>query len=81
MKVVETRKIDSLGRVVLPVELRKEFDIDKNSDIDICVDGSQIVLKKSEPNCKICRSTADLKEVKGKNVFVCAKCQQSICKV
>ena len=79
MKVIETRKIDSLGRVVLPIELRKELDIDKNSDIDICVDGGQIILKKTEPSCKICRSTAELKEVKGKNVFVCTDCQQSIC--
>ena len=52
MKIVEIRKIDSLGRVVLPIELRREFDIDKNSDIDICVDGKQIILKKSKPSCK-----------------------------
>ena len=81
MKVVETRKIDSLGRVVLPIELRKEFGIDKNSDIDICVDGSQIILKKSESSCKICRSTMELKEVKAKNVFVCAGCREDICKL
>jgi len=80
MKVVETRKIDRLGRVVLPIELRKEFDIADNSDIDICVDDGQIILKKTEPSCKICLSTAELKEVKGKNVFVCADCRESICK-
>jgi len=80
MKVIETRKIDSLGRVVLPIELRKEFDIDKNSDIDICVDGGQIILKKTEPSCKICHSTADLKKIKDKNIFVCTDCQQRICK-
>ena len=80
MRVIETRKIDSLGRVVLPIELRKEFDIDDKSDIDICVNGSQIVLKKTEPSCKICRSTAELKEVKSKNIFVCADCRESICK-
>ena len=81
MRVVETRKIDSLGRVVLPIELRKEFDIDKNSDIDICVDGSQITLKKSEASCKICRSTVNLKEISSKNIFVCADCREDICKL
>ena len=78
MRVVETRKIDSLGRVVSPIELRKEFDIDDKSDIDICVEGSKIVLKKTEPSCKICRSTANLKAVKDKNIFVCADCQKEI---
>ena len=81
MKVVETRKIDSLGRVVLPIELRKELDIDENSGIDICIDGSQIILKKSEPSCKICRSIENLKQVHDKNIFVCTDCQQSICEL
>jgi len=78
MRVVETRKIDSLGRVVLPIELRKEFDIDKNSDIDICVSDNQIILKKSEPSCKICRAAKDLKQVPDKNIFVCTDCQKEI---
>jgi len=78
MKVVETRKVDSLGRVVLPIELRKEFDIADNSDIDICVDGKQIILKKSEQSCKICGAVGELKQVQDKNIFVCANCQQTI---
>jgi len=81
MKVVETRKMDSLGRVVLPAELRKEFDIDEKSSIDICVNDNQIILRKSEPSCKICRVAGDLKEVKGKNVFVCGECREEICKL
>ena len=81
MKVVETRKVDSLGRIVLPVEFRKEFDIDKNSNIDICVEGNQITLKKSEPSCKICRTAKNLKQVPDKNIFICANCQKNICKL
>jgi len=46
MRILETRKVDALGRIVLPVELRKEFEIEENSDIDICVIDDQIVLKK-----------------------------------
>jgi len=81
MRVVETRKIDSLGRVVLPIELRKELDIGDNSDVDICVSDNQIVLKKSEPSCKICRAAENLKQLPDKNVFVCMECQQIICKL
>ena len=79
MKVIETRKIDSLGRVVLPIELRKEFDIDKNSDIDICVENNQIIIRKNKPSCKICGATENLKQVQDKNIFVCKNCQKDIC--
>jgi len=81
MRVVETRKIDSLGRVVLPIELRKEFDIGDNSDVDICVSDNQIILKKSEPSCKICRAAENLKQVPDKNVFVCTDCRKDICEL
>jgi len=52
MRVVETRKVDSLGRIVLPIELRKEFDIGDRSVVDICVNDNQIVLRKNEPSCR-----------------------------
>ena len=78
MRVVETRKIDSLGRVVLPIELRKDFDIEKNSDIDICVNDNQIVIRKNKPSCQLCRATENLKQVQDKNIFVCADCQKEI---
>ena len=53
MRVLGTRKVDALGRVVLPIELRKEFEIEENSDIDIYVADNQIILKKSETNCNM----------------------------
>ena len=81
MRVVETRKVDSLGRVVLPIELRKEFDIADRSAVDICVDDNQIVIRKNKPSCNLCRATENLKQVQDKNIFVCADCQQDICKV
>ncbi len=48
------RKVDELGRVVLPIELRNKFDIKVKDPIEIFVDGSSIVLKKYEPNCVFC---------------------------
>jgi len=81
MRVVETRKVDSLGRVVLPIELRKEFDIGDRSAVDICVGDNQIVIRKNEPSCQLCRATENLKQVQDKNIFVCANCRESICKL
>jgi len=75
MKVFETRKVDELGRVVLPLELRKAHNIDVGATIDICVnDNDQIVLVRSEPHCKICGVTEDLKEIKNNKKFICPAC-------
>ena len=48
------RKVDELGRVVLPMELRKTMDINEKDPLEIFVDGSSIVLKKYEPACIFC---------------------------
>ena len=48
------RKVDELGRVVIPIELRNKLDIKVKDPIEIFVDGSSIVLKKYEPNCIFC---------------------------
>jgi len=45
------RKVDELGRVVLPIELRRTLDIAVKDALEIYVDGEQIVLKKYEPSC------------------------------
>ena len=48
------RKVDDLGRVVLPIELRRTLDINERDSIEIFVDGNQIVLKKYSPSCIFC---------------------------
>ena len=70
------RRVDELGRVVIPIELRNKFDIKEKDPIEIYVDGSSIVLKKYEPNCVFCGSTDDLIEYKGK--LVCKKCSKEL---
>ena len=45
------RKVDDLGRIVLPIELRRTLDIHERDSIEIFVDGNQIVLKKYSPAC------------------------------
>ena len=67
-----TRRIDELGRVVLPVELRRTLDISEKDPIEIYVDGNTVVLKKYELTCAFCRNTDNLIHFKDKNI--CPSC-------
>ena len=55
------RRVDELGRVVIPIELRNKFGIYEKDPIEIFVDGSTIILKKYEPNCIFCGATKKCK--------------------
>ncbi len=70
------RRVDELGRVVIPIELRNKFGIAEKDPIEIFVDGSNIVLKKFEPNCIFCGSSKRLSEYKDK--LVCDKCLEKL---
>lgn len=70
------RKIDSLGRVVLPIELRRSFDIDKEDPVEIFVEDNYIMLKKYQPSCIFCNDAKSIVTYKGKNV--CEKCLAEI---
>ena len=70
------RKIDDLGRIVLPIELRRLFDINKEDPVEIFVDDEYIILRKHQSSCIFCGSTEDVKDVKGK--MVCSKCIEEI---
>ena len=70
------RKVDELGRVVIPIELRNKLHIVERDPIEIFVDGSSIVLRKYEPNCVFCGSTKGLSPYKDK--LVCKKCANQI---
>lgn len=66
------RRVDELGRVVIPMEIRNQFNIVEKDPIEIYVDGSCIILKKYEPNCIFCGNTKNLVQYKDK--LVCDKC-------
>ncbi len=70
------RKIDELGRIVVPIEIRKSMGIEKNDPIDIYVDGDKIILKKTENKCVFCHSDSELTEFKGKKI--CKACLAEI---
>lgn len=73
------RKVDELGRIVLPIELRRTLDIAEKDSLEIYVDGSSIVLKKYQPACVFCTDTKDVTSFKGKNI--CPKCLRELAKI
>lgn len=73
------RKIDELGRVVIPIELRNQFHISEKDPIEVFVDGSAIILKKYEKNCIFCASTKKLSQYNDKPI--CSKCLSQIKKI
>ncbi len=70
------RRMDELGRVVIPIEIRNQFNIVEKDPIEIYVDGSSIVLKKFEPNCIFCGNTKNLLEYHNK--LICKDCSKKI---
>ena len=70
------RKIDELGRIVIPIELREKLEIEVKDPIEIYVDNDKIVLKKHEPSCLFCGNTKELVNYKDK--LVCTKCISKI---
>lgn len=72
------RRVDELGRVVIPIELRNKFDIKIKDPIEIFVDGTSIVLKKYEPNCIFCGASKNLISYNDK--LICEKCIKKVAK-
>ena len=68
--------MDELGRIVLPIELRRTLDIAEKDAIEIYVDGDAIILKKYAPSCVFCSGTKSVMKFKEKNV--CAACLQAM---
>lgn len=66
------RKVDELGRIVLPKELRTVLGIDIKDPLEIFTDNQYIVLKKYNPACIVCGSMKELVNMNGKNI--CKKC-------
>ncbi len=66
------RKVDELGRVVLPKELRRSFDINPGDPMEIFVEGENVILRKYEPQCTFCGEANDVLNFKNKKI--CKKC-------
>jgi transcriptional pleiotropic regulator of transition state genes len=70
------RNLDSLGRIVIPMELRKTFDINEGDAIEVFIDGNTVILKKYQPGCIICDNVDNVKILNGKNI--CNTCVERI---
>jgi transcriptional pleiotropic regulator of transition state genes len=64
--------VDELGRVVLPVELRRTLHISERDQLEIYVEGAAIVLRKYQPTCVFCGSARNIVNYRDKNV--CRNC-------
>lgn len=73
------RRLDELGRVVLPIELRRTHDINHGDSLEIYVDGEYIILKKYSPACIFCEEAKGVSIHKGKNI--CENCRNEMKKM
>lgn len=70
------RKVDELGRIVIPIELRRALDIAIKDALEIYVNEDEIILKKYQPACIFCGNARDVEYFKGKRI--CKDCLQSL---
>jgi len=66
------RRIDEMGRIVLPSELRRTLNLGEREPMEIFVEGSSIVLRRYSPTCLFCDGSKDVLQFKGRPV--CARC-------
>ena len=66
------RKLDVLGRIVIPKELRTTLDLNETDPIEIFVEGNDIILRKYQAACLFCGRSIDVVDFNGKNV--CTEC-------
>nr|WP_275901429.1 AbrB/MazE/SpoVT family DNA-binding domain-containing protein [Cohnella algarum] len=66
------RKIDELGRIVIPMELRRTLGIEEKDSLEIFVDGEKIVIRKYQPGCIHCGSVTNLRTFRDK--LICQAC-------
>ncbi len=70
------RKVDELGRIVLPIELRRTLDIAEKDALEIYVEGASIILRKYQPSCIFCGDAKNIINFKNKNI--CQSCLRRI---
>ena len=70
------RKLDFMGRYVLPMEMRKVLNINPGDSMEIFVDNTSIILRKYEPECVFCGQLGDIVRYKEKNI--CTNCLQEL---
>jgi len=70
------RRLDDLGRIVLPIELRRTLNLEIKDPVEIFTENDCVILKKFEPTCIFCGSSKEVTDFKGKTV--CASCVKEL---
>lgn len=70
------RKMDNLGRIVIPIELRRTLEIAERDPVEIYVEDDRIILKKYEPACVFCADASNVINYRGKNI--CKNCLEQL---
>ena len=70
------RKVDELGRIVIPIEMRRTLDVAEKDSLEIFVEDNRIILKKYEPSCVFCGKAKSSVQFNGKNI--CTKCLEAL---
>ena len=70
------RKLDDLGRIVIPIELRRTMDIGLRDTLEIFTEDDQIILKKYHPACIFCNDARDV--VLFRDKLICRKCLEEM---
>lgn len=78
LEKITLKKIDKLGRIIIPIKIRNQFNIKERDSIEIFIEGNGIILKKYENYCIFCGNNKNLK--KYKNKLICNKCMTDITK-
>ena len=73
------RRIDELGRIVVPIEMRRALDIGERETMEISVEGDGIVLRRAHAGCVFCGSGKDVMDFRGK--LVCPRCARQLATV
>lgn len=71
-KAYSIRKIDNLGRIVIPMDIRKSLEIHDWDELRIRLDDDKILITKAKDSCTFCSAEEDLTPYRGK--FICQKC-------
>lgn len=73
------RKIDELGRIVLPIETRRSLDLEPRDGVEIFVEKNRVILQKYEPACMFCGEAEDIVTYKDKRI--CKACLAEMTKL
>lgn len=77
MKTISiVREVDNLGRIVIPMGIRKRFELENDSLLEIFTEGDLLVLSKYSDKCIFCESEKGVSEFNGK--FICEKCKNEL---